>query len=111
MLSRTRVCQSYPFSLCPLSLCTLIQRSAWKKKDQFSEVRGSKRSVERSGKHHKTAWRNPFADETRRLSSVRCTFMHQVVATRNGATSGEFLHLRTGAQAKREDLPRRASPR
>jgi len=30
MLSRTRVCQSSAFSLCPPSLCALIQRSAWR---------------------------------------------------------------------------------
>ena len=65
----------------------------------FSEVRRSKLSVERSEKHHKTAWRNSFADEKRRLSSIRSGIMYQAVATRNGATSGEFLHLRTGAQA------------
>jgi hypothetical protein len=39
--------------------------------EEFSEVRRSKRPVERGGKHSRAAWREPFSVETRRISSIR----------------------------------------
>jgi hypothetical protein len=56
----------------------------------FSEVRRSK--------HSATARWHPSGAETRRLSTIRCTFVYQGVATRNGATTREILAHRTGAQ-------------
>jgi hypothetical protein len=57
------------------------------RKDEFSEVRGSKRRIGRSAKHSTTAWRHPCGVETLRLGSSSCTFLYQGVATRNGATT------------------------
>ena len=62
-------------------------------KEGFSEVRRSKRLIERSGKRLATARSYPSSAETGRLSAVRCTEMYQAVATRNIATAREILAL------------------
>src|SRR5215212_8591168 len=46
-----------------------------RKKDKFSEVRRSKRLIERGCQHPTTASRDPFGVEMRRLSSFRFTAM------------------------------------
>jgi hypothetical protein len=46
-----------------------------KKKVKFSEVRRSKRPLQRGGKQPKAGWRKPFGVETRRLRIIRCTIM------------------------------------
>src|SRR5215212_11769545 len=55
--------------------------------EEFSEVRGSKHPIRRSGKHSTTAWWHPFGVETWRLRTIRCTVVYQGVATRDGATT------------------------
>jgi len=67
-------------------------------KDKFYEVQGSKRLIGRGAQHSTTAWWYPFGIETRRLSNIRCTYVYQGVATRNGATTREILAHRTGVQ-------------
>jgi hypothetical protein len=66
--------------------------------DEFSEVRGSKQPLRRSGKHSTTAWGHPFGVETLRLGSSSCTIVYQGIATRNYATTREILAYRTGTQ-------------
>jgi hypothetical protein len=41
----------------------------------FSQVHGSKRPVERGGKHTRAAFGNPFGVETRGSSTFCCSFM------------------------------------
>jgi len=69
-----------------------------RRKEEFSEVQGSKHPIRRSGKHSTTAWRHPLGVKTRRLGTFCCTFVCQGVTTRNGATTREILAHRTGAQ-------------
>src|SRR5215204_7142179 len=66
--------------------------------EEFSEVHGIKQPLRRSGKHSTTAWWHPFSVKTLRLGSSSCTIVYQGVATRNDATTREFLALRTGTQ-------------
>jgi hypothetical protein len=70
-------------------------RLTWKK-EEFSEVRCSKRPIICGGKYSTTAWRRRFGFATRRLGTFRCTNVYQGVATRNGATTREISHPRTG---------------
>jgi hypothetical protein len=65
---------------------------------EFSEVRGSKRPIRRSGRHPTTACWAPFGVETWRLRTFRCTFVYQGVATRNGATTREIPAHKTWAR-------------
>src|SRR5215217_3653635 len=69
-----------------------------KGREKFSEVRDSKQSVRRSGKHSTTAWWHPFSAGTLRLGSSSCTIVYQGVATRNNATTREILAHRMGTQ-------------
>src|SRR5215212_8071947 len=64
----------------------------------FSDVRRSKQPFRPSGKHSTTTSQHTRGVEAWRLSAIRCTILYQGVATRNGATTGEILHPRTGAQ-------------
>src|SRR5215208_3858519 len=65
---------------------------------EFSEVRGSKQPLKRSGKLSTTRWWHPFSVETLRLGSSSCTIVYQGVATCNSATTREILAHRTGTQ-------------
>src|SRR5215207_2601371 len=67
----------------------LIHPSAWKK-EEFSEVGGSKQPIRRSGKSSITTWWHPFSVKTLRFGSSSCTVLYQGVATRNGSTTGEI---------------------
>jgi hypothetical protein len=81
-------------------LCTQPPR----KRGQFSEVQGSKRPLERGGKHPWAASHSSFGVETGRLRTVRCIFVYQGVAPRNCATTREILVHLIGAYSAPERL-------
>src|SRR5215210_3846906 len=67
-------------------------------KEEFSEVHGSKRPMERFCERSRATWRDPFGLGTWRPCIIRCLDVCQGVATRNSATTREILAHRTGSQ-------------
>src|SRR5215204_3228983 len=69
---------SFPFPRTCLQCNKARKRSAYSPKcveGEFSEVRGSKRPIDHSGKLPTPAFRHHFGVETLRVGTFRCTFV------------------------------------